>query len=307
MNRRAILRLLLSLAGARATARAAAAADSDADAAPMAYVHAPPESPLDHRYDFEWRVLAEALERTRGTHGPYRIATTQSMTERRQVEQLQSGGGLTMMFRGTSPEMESMLRPVRIPVDLDLQGYCVLLVRRELAPRFAAVRTLADLRAFSFGLGLGWLDVDILRGNGLRVVTGSSYEGLFDMLANRRFDCFLRSAVEVLDEYDQRAASLEGVIIEPTLLLFYPMPMYFWFAATGEGDRLRGRLEQGMRGMLANGSYHELFARYQDAKIRRLALASRRMLTLRNPLLGQEASVRERAMWFDPRHYVPRY
>jgi ABC-type amino acid transport substrate-binding protein len=229
------------------------------------------------------------------------------MAERRQVEELAAGGRLSLLFRGTSAEMEQALRPVRIPVDLGLQGYCVLLVRRELAPRFAAVRTLADLRGFSVGLGLGWLDVDILRANGLRVVTGSSYEGLFDMLVNRRFDCFLRSAVEVLDEYDQRAATLEDVIIEPTLLLFYPMPMYFWFAATPGGERLRERLEQGMRAMLSDGSYHDLFARYQDAKIRRLALGKRRLLALRNPLLGPETPFGERGLWFDPRLYVPRY
>ena len=88
------------------------------------------------------------------------------------------------------PELEERLIPVRIPVDKDLGGYCVLLVRREDRHRFEGVRSVSDLRRFKIGLGYGWIDVDILRANGFEVVTGSSYEGLFEMLVHRRFDGF---------------------------------------------------------------------------------------------------------------------
>ncbi len=49
-----------------------------------------------------------------------------------------------------------------------------------------SVESLDDLRTFAFGLGLGWVDVGILKSNGFRVVTGSSYEGLFEMLVAGR-------------------------------------------------------------------------------------------------------------------------
>jgi ABC-type amino acid transport substrate-binding protein len=284
--------------------RTLAAGNTAAAPAAMRYLHPPPESPLDHRYDFEWAILRAALERTRANAGPYVIGASEFMTERRQVYELARGiGALTLLFLGTTPEMERELLPVRIPVDRNLQGYCVFLIRDGEQERFRGVRTVADLKAFSFGLGLGWIDVEVLRANGLGVVTGSSYEGLFEMLVRRRFDVFLRSSVEVLDEYAQRQARFPALAIEPRLLLYYPMPMYFWFSRTPQGERLAARVEAGMRMLLDDGSYDRLFAEYQDLKITRLQLARRRLLRIDNPLLGPETPFADRRLWFDPATY----
>ena len=290
---RAVALLALLSAGAMAGERAT-----------MRYVHPPPESALDHRYDFEWKILETALERTRDRYGAYEIAQSAFMTERRQVRELASAGKrLTLLFLGTTAAMERDLLPVRIPVDRNLQGYCVLLIRREDQARFAAVRSLDELRRFRFGLGLGWIDVDILRANGFNVVTGSSYEGLFSMLQQRRFDVFLRSAVEVLDEYDQRQTALPDLKIEDQLILYYPMPMYFWFARTPDGRRLAARVETGMRLMLEDGSYERIFAQYQNRKIERLQLRSRRVLRIDNPLLPAATPLADGRLWFNPQHY----
>ena len=273
--------------------------------APMRYIHPPPESLLDNRYDFEWKILETALERTRQAWGDYRIEVSDFMTEQRQVHELtQASGRLSMIFRGTTPDMERSLQPVRIPVDLNLQGYCVLLIRAGEQSRFDAVRTLEDLKSLTVGLGLGWIDVDILRANGLNVVTGSSYEGLFDMLRQRRFDVLLRSSVEVLDEHAQRRGATPELAIEQRLLIYYPMPMYFWFRGDDEGRRLAARVETGMRAMLEDGSYQRIFAEYQDHKIRQLRLAERHIIRLRNPLLGSEA-FNDSRLWFNPASYQP--
>ena len=305
--RRAALRGLLAAgvcAGAQPAGNPRAPAEQvrAPDPPPVRYLHPPPESVLDHRYDFEWQVLRSALERTRAGYGPYVIAESEFMTERRQVHELANGSGkLTLLFLGTTADMERDLLPVRIPVDLGLQGYCVFLIRRREQARFAGVRTLDDLRGFSFGLGLGWIDVDVLRANGLNVVTGSSYEGLFSMLQQRRFDVFLRSSVEVLDEFDQHRAAFPDLAIEEQLLLHYPMPMYFWFARSPAGERLAARVEAGMRSMLEDGSYRRIFAQYQDAKITRLRLGQRRVLGIANPLLPPATPLADKRLWFDPR------
>lgn len=277
----------------------------DAVAEPvMRYVHPPPESPLDHRYDFEWKILDVALERTRDRYGPYSIGSSGFMTERRQTYELEHGTGLlSVMFLGTTPALEKALLPVRIPVDRNLQGYCVFLIRKGEQARFDAVRSVADLRALEFGLGLGWIDVDILRANGLKVVTGSSYDGLFEMLGQKRFDVFLRSSVEVLDEYEQRKSAIPGLQIEDNLILYYPMPMYFWFSRTATGEALAARVQAGMRLMLDDGSYQRIFAQYQDDKIQRLHLKTRRILRLDNPLLVPETPFADQRLWFDPRTY----
>src|ERR1700756_397705 len=178
-------------------------------AAVMTYIYHAPESSLDVRYLYHWEILRTALERTTPTWGPYRMVPSEFMTERRQAFELKNATGkLTVMYLSTTPDFEKNLIPIRIPVDKNLGGYCVFLIREDDQKRFASVHSIDDLRRFSYGLGLGWIDVDILRAGGFNVVTGSSYDGLFETLVNRRFDIFLRAATEVLDEFAQRRSAL---------------------------------------------------------------------------------------------------
>jgi ABC-type amino acid transport substrate-binding protein len=256
----------------------------------MTYVYHAPESSLDVRYLYHWEILRTALERTTPKWGAYRMVPSGFMTERRQAFELKNATGkLTVMYLSTTPDFEQHLIPIRIPVDKNLGGYCVFLIRRDDQQRFANVRSLDDLRRFTYGLGLGWIDVDILKANGFRVVTGSSYDGLFEMVVNRRFDVFLRAATEVLDEYGKRKESLP-LAIEDSIILYYPLPMYFWFPKTGEGRRM----------MIADGTYDRIFDMYQRQKIERLRLKERRIFRIGNPLLGPETPFGDKRLWFDP-------
>jgi Bacterial extracellular solute-binding proteins, family 3 len=270
----------------------------------MTYVYHAPESALDQRYLYHWDILKNALERTHKTWGPYRMVQSEPMTEKRQAFELENATGkLTVMYLSTIPEFERNLVPVRIPVDRDLGGYCVFLIRKEDRGRFQGLRTLDDLRRFKIGLGYGWIDVDILRSNGFEVVTGTSYDGLFEMLIQRRFDVFLRAATEVLDEVERRKVALPDLFIEESIVLFYPLPMYFWFAKTPEGRRLAARAEEGMRAMIADGTYDAIFDRYQRHKIERLRLKERRLFRIENPFLGPETPFSDKRLWFDPATY----
>src|SRR5258706_11282594 len=201
------------------------------------------------------------------------------------------------MYLSTTPEFERELVPVRIPVDKNLGGYCVFLIRAEDKLRFAKVKTVDDLRRFTFGLGLGWVDVDILRANGFNIVTGSNYDGLFEMLVHKRFDVFLRAVPEVLDEYARRKKTLPKLNIEDSILFYYPLPMYFWFPKSDEGRRLAARAEEGMRMMIADGTYNRIFDKYQRRKIETLRLKERRLFTIANPLVGPETPFSDRRLW----------
>jgi ABC-type amino acid transport substrate-binding protein len=270
----------------------------------MTYIYDAPESSLDVRYLYHWEILRTALERTTRKWGPYRMVPSGFMTERRQAFELKNPTGkLTVMYLSTTPDFEKNLIPMRIPVDKNLGGYCVFLIRDGEQQRFAAARSIDDLRHFTYGLGLGWIDVDILRSDHFRVVTGSSYDGLFEMLVNKRFDVFLRAATEVLDEYAQRKKSLPTLRIEDSVVLFYPLPMYFWFPKTDEGRRLAARAEEGMRMMIADGTYDRIFDKYQRRKIEQLGLKKRRIFRIKNPFLGPETPFSDKRLWFDPQTY----
>jgi ABC-type amino acid transport substrate-binding protein len=270
----------------------------------MTYIYNAPESSLDVRYLYHWEILRTALEKTTPKWGPYRMVPSELMTEQRQTFELKHATGkLTVMYLSTTPDFEKSLIGIHIPVDKNLGGYCVFLIRKEDRERFAAARSLDDLRRFSYGLGLGWIDVEILKASRFKVVTGSSYDGLFEMLVNQRFDIFLRAAVEVLDEYDRRKSSLPDLYIEDSLLFYYPLPMYFWFPMTEEGRRLAARAEEGMRMMIADGTYDVIFDRYQRWKIERLHLKTRRLFKIDNPFVGPETPFNDKRLWFDPETY----
>jgi ABC-type amino acid transport substrate-binding protein len=270
----------------------------DAD---MQYVFNAPESALDFRYIYHWEILRTALDRTTPKYGPYKLTPAPLMTEKRQTYELENAtGSITVMYLGTTRELERNLEPVRIPVDKNLGGYNVFLIRKADEHRFEGLRTLDDLRKFSYGLGLGWEDVAIMQSNNFRVVTGSSYDGLFEMLINRRFDIFLRAAVEVLGEYDERRSSMPDLAIEQNVILYYPLPMYFWFSKTIVGERLTQRAREGMLAMIEDGTYDRIFWKYQGAKVARLKLRDRRIFRISNPNLVPETPFWDARLWFDP-------
>ncbi len=281
-----------------------AAALAAAPPQPMEYIYDAPESAMDVRYVYHWEILRTALDKTKEKWGPYRLMPSEPMTEERQTFEMEHATGkLTVMYLSTTRELEQSLIPIRIPVDKNLGGYCVFLIRKGEQQRFVNIRTLDELRQFRYGLGLGWIDVGILRNSGFDVVMGSNYDGLFEMLVQKRFDIFLRAATEVLDEYEQRKAKLPELYIEDRILFYYPLPMYFWFPKTSEGRRLAARAEEGMRMMIADGTYDRIFDRYQRHKILRLHLKSRRMFSIPNPNLGPETPWKEKRLWFDPQTY----
>ncbi|MBS0309534.1 MAG: ABC transporter substrate-binding protein [Proteobacteria bacterium] len=294
MSRYLLLTLLVTFLPLQALAE-------HADSTPYTYIYNAPESDLDVRYQYHWEILQTALEKTRPKYGGYAMTPSPRMSEKRQTAELMKGSELiSVMYLGTTQEFEKKLIPIRIPVDKNLGGYNVFLVRRDSLGKFADVQSIKDLQKFSYGLGSGWVDVGILESNGFTVITGSSYDGLFRMLVERRFDIFLRGAVEVLDEVEQRKHAMPDLRIEDSIVLYYPLPMYFWFSKNAQGQKLAQRAEEGMRMMIADGSFDRIFEKYQRHKIEQLHLRTRKIFRINNPYLVRETPFDDKRLWFDP-------
>lgn len=273
---------------------------------PMVYVYNAPESAIDVRYNYHWEILRTALEKTKFKYGEFGMVKSQVMLESRQTfEMINATDALSVMYLGTTPKLERNLIGIHIPVDKNLGGYSIFLVRKELKDDFRNITTLDELKKFTFGLGLGRIDVGILQSNGFKVVTGSSYEGLFEMLVNKRFDIYLRESGEIFNELEERKTTLPDLCIEENVCLYYPRPMYFWFQKTAQGRMLAERAEEGMRMMIKDGTYDQIFDKYQQAKIEKLRLNARRIFTIRNPFLVPETPFENKQLWFDPKTYQP--
>jgi len=265
------------------------------------FVHNAPETPDDRRYDYHWRVLRAALEVTRGQYGDYRLEPGQPMSEKLQVVEMhRPHGSLNTLVLDATPALEAILLPVKIPIDKGLLGYRVFLIQAEDQPRFTDVHSLEQLRQLRFGQQREWSDVAVYQAAGLPVVTGSSYEGLFHMLMLRRFDAFGRGVSEVSGELAHWRKQYPQMAIENELLLYYPMPVYFWFARTDEGHLRAQRVEEGMRKLIADGALDRLFAEEYAATIQLLGLERRRTLKIANPHLSSLHPVDKPEYWFVP-------
>ncbi|QNM94854.1 substrate-binding periplasmic protein [Chitinimonas koreensis] len=290
------MRILLSLLAGLCLAAAAGAADR--------VVYPAPEGANDVRHDDKLAYLKGALERTRPQYGDYTLQPARTvMNKARQLVSLAEGKELTLAWGSTSLEMERDYLPVRIPLRKGLGGYRIALIARGRQAEFDRVRSLDDLKRFSIGQGNGWAGNAVLTDAGLNVVT-SSYDSLFRMVAMRRIDLFPRGLSEAFAEYEANRAAVPDLAVEQSLVLRYDNPYYFF--VNKDNQRLARRIEQGLRMMIRDGGFDEIFWRYNGEWIRRARLGERRVIRLDNGGLPPLTPLADKSLWFDPAAPLPK-
>ena len=212
------------------------------------------------------------------------------------IELARPGSPIDVFWTMSNAQRERHLLPVRVPLERGLIGWRLALVRHGDRERWKELRRLDELAHYSAGQMPDWPDTDILRANGLPVVTSSHYQGLFQMLAAGRFDYFPRSIFEIDAELEAyRHLELE---IEPYLLLHYPAALYLF--VNPQRPRLAAELRRGMEALVADGTFERLAQQQFGALLRRHRLEQRRVLRLANPLLSSETPLERKALWFQP-------
>jgi hypothetical protein len=264
------------------------------------------ESPLDTQYVYDYELLRKALDATVSSHGPYELrASDVGMNQAWAGDEIAAGSGRVNIFaRSTAAEHEQRFLPVRIPLDKGLVSWRVFLIRGDMQEKFAGIDTLKELQAYSVGSFPTWADTRILAAGGFKVVTGDSYEGLFKMLVDRRFDFFSRSADEAYREWDERRARLPDMKVEQHLLLHFPTTRFFFVQRSDEGSKLAARIEEGLNRMIADGSFEAHFQRYKGPLIARARLKARRVFHIDNPYMSAETRAMRKArpeLWFELR------
>jgi ABC-type amino acid transport substrate-binding protein len=271
-------------------------------AADMVYIYRPPGTNRGPQYYFRWEVLRAALERTIPAYGPFELRPGLAMSNNRYAFGSSAGddSGTNVAALGASNLREKQLIPVRIPIDKGLIGYRVMAVRKAIGARFRAIRSFDDLKRLSFGQEFDWQDAEILRANGLKVVEGNNLLGLYRMLQTGRFDVLPRGASEIAEELEDWPDQFGDIGVESSFVLYYPQPVYFWFAKTVQGEQLAKRAEEGLRAMIEDGSYDRMFwARYQSI-IDKLDLKHRRLFVLKNPFLADATPGTDPKLWLTP-------
>ncbi len=265
---------------------------------PMRYIYPPPESGADRRMNYYWELLQAALEETTPQWGPFEMKTSAKVVNAARAELLlATGADISVTVRTTSIDREKTLHALLIPLDKGLTGYRLFLTKSGTEQRLGLVRKVADLKEFSIGQGVNWIDGDILRQAGLNVMTGPNYDALFNMLEANRFELFSRGINEIGLEYAFAKSRMADVVIDKYLLLYYPLPRYFFFAPTPEGERLAMRVEEGLRRLKRNGKFEKRYQAFKRSFIVGLDLSGRRILRIDNPYLSAATPLADRDLW----------
>ncbi len=242
------------------------------------------------------RLVELALEQA-GVEVALTLVDKEMAQGRSLLELARGDGPLDLMWTMTTRQREtSGLLPVRIPIDRGLMGWRLLLVRRDDLTRWRRLRKLADLRPLLAGQGHDWPDTEILRANGLKVLTSATHDALFRMLASGRFDYLPRAIMEVDAELADNRHPRRAVV--PGLMLHYPAASYL-FVSPRRPDLAR-LLQVGLEKAVAEGSLQRLHQAHFGAALRAYPVSREGVIHLSNPLLPPDTPLQRRELWLRP-------
>ncbi len=258
-----------------------------------------PEDVTDRRQEYFIDLLGLVLERTRDEFGDYRLQRVdRHMFQDRALRYLERGRLIDVVWTMTSVTRERQALPVRIPLFRGLLGYRIFIIRESEQARFDAIDSLGLLADLVGVQGHDWPDLDILRHNGLNVMSSPTYGEIFELMGKGRYDYFPRGVTEAFHEVETHGAL--SLAVESRILLYYPTAMYF-FVSPGNAA-LASRLERGLRSLVDDGTLDGFLRSHPLSRpaFELGNLEKRRRITLENPLLPPETPLDDQDLWYRP-------
>ena len=263
------------------------------------------------RDDYQVAILKLALEKTRSTHGDYKIERKlETLSRSRAHRAIAQGEFLNIHASPLRPllteqdrreQMEESI-PVKIPLMKSLLGYRSLIIRRRDYEHFSEITDAAKLKSLVAGQGRGWTDISIYEHNKYQVRGDAEYFTLFSMLLAGRFDYIPLSVIEVngaLSRFEQYSDSL---MVLPDLMLYYPLPTLFHVSA--KHPALADRLEHGLTQARQDGSLDRLFEQHFSEQVQQMKSARLRVFVLENPGVPTEMGL-DQPLLLSPKQYTP--
>lgn len=244
-----------------------------------------PETASDTREAYNIALITLALEKTKAKYGDYRMQGMPQMNHLRSIYAIRVNMFPNILLEVSYSDkylQNTDISYINFPVELGITGTRVCFARRELIPELEAVTHLEQLKKYSFGQGVGWEDVDILRANGFKVPVIYSYDSLFKLTASGRVDLFCRGASELKAEYE-KYRHLIDIDYEKSFAIVYPLPRFFFTNVNNK--LLKKRMEEGLRLAYSDGSLQRLWASHYADDIEFLNLHARKKFIINNPFI----------------------
>ncbi|HOY21969.1 MAG TPA: hypothetical protein PK002_02395 [Cellvibrio sp.] len=237
-------------------------------------------------HDYYTELLRLALEKARPQYGDYtmrgappNLSTLRSLADA--VENTYPNLVIEIGYEEKLTETGA-LTYINIPIDGGIVGYRVCFANAAIKEQLKQVNSLKDLRRYSIGQGVGWVDSEILRANGLRVIEVSNYESIFKMVIAGRINLFCRGANQLQAEVEE-FKSLKKLTYDESFVLVYSLPRFFYLNA--KNTLAKERIQAGLQIAFKDGSFKELWKKHYQSSLDFSKLNQRKHIYLENPLL----------------------
>lgn len=248
----------------------------------------------DKRGDYPVALLRLAIEKS---GNKFVLQPSKSdLAQQRTIHQVATGTGTDIVWTFTTKSLEQQLLPIRIPIDRGLLGWRLLLIRKNEQSRFQQVTDKQQLAQLIAVQGHEWPDVNVLKSNDFKVITGANYSGLFNMLKLGRADYFPRAISEI--QFELETHSNNELAIAESIVLYYPAPMYFF--VNPKDIALAQAIEHGLRTAITDGSFKQLFLAHFAEHIDKAELSNKLIISLENSELSAETPLQQKELWFEP-------
>ena len=240
-----------------------------------------PLGPNDPRYQYTYELMSLIVEATEAEFGPIELRHSEiAMTRKRTLNELVLGDKINVIAEAPKPDWDKKLLVVPIPIRKGLQGYRLFIIHQDSTALMSDVTSFADLQKLTTGSGSYWSTRKPMEQAGMRVVTGSNYQGLFTMLANKRFITFGRGINEAYHEVTAFKDKYPVLTVENNLLLHIPLATYFYISPNR--PELAKRIEKGLLKLIDDGDFDRFFYRRYCPDIVKSQLNSRKTFQIEN-------------------------
>lgn len=243
----------------------------------------------ESRQQYEREILEAALKATSATHGNYQLQEdkTDFPLAADEASVFRSKGfDIFGTVAGNTKLANEKKILIPLPLMKGLLGYRIVIIRATDKEKFAAITSAQQLQQLRLGIPSTWADAELFRQNGYKVEEKGSFDDLFTRLENNEFDYVSFGANEVAGVFAQRAAQSGKLIVDSSLLVYYPFPLVFYVNPNNKA--LAERVTAGLKIISSNGELDKIFNRYFGAELEALNLSARTKITLKNPILPAE-------------------
>lgn len=241
-------------------------------------------------------LLTHLLKLTEEDFGKCALVEVGIANHPRQIAWLQNNSIIDIAWLPATDNVNKSLLPIEVPIRKGFLGWRLLMVDKNNAPSFTGVSTLEQLNQFTAGFGRTWGDLSVMQHNFTTVVTGMSYDSIFDMLIRERFDFLSRPVYEAYDEVLERSENQPALMIQPNIALHYRQADFFYVNPTNA--RLYKRLTLGFKKAIDDGSFDRLFYTFYADYIDQLGMDERIIINLENPFLPENVPIGDPELWF---------